>query len=90
LAIASYKTIKIWDFIPGECIQTLKGHTGSVTFLAVLPENKLASASEDRAIMIWNFISGECIQTLEGHPEWYMAIDRKVNKLNGHISTVTS
>jgi len=54
LASGSFdNTIKIWNLISGECIQTLKGHTNVVCSLATLPDNKLASGSSDETIKIW-------------------------------------
>jgi len=47
--------------------KTLRGHSGWVDSLAVLPDNKLASGSSDETIKIWDLISGQCINTLKGH-----------------------
>jgi WD40 repeat protein len=53
LSSGSWKLIKIWNLISGECIKTLKGHTDWVKTLAVLSDNKLASGSDDKTIKIW-------------------------------------
>jgi WD40 repeat protein len=39
------KSIKIWQISSGQCLLTLNEHQGSVNFLAVLDERRLASAS---------------------------------------------
>ena len=43
------------------------GHTGSVNCLAVLPDGRIVSGSEDHTLRIWNPDTGACLRTLEGH-----------------------
>jgi WD40 repeat protein len=45
-------TIKIWDIKSGNLLKNLNDNTNWVTSLAVIPENKLASASF-QTIIIW-------------------------------------
>ncbi|PHH93085.1 hypothetical protein CDD83_1370 [Cordyceps sp. RAO-2017] len=52
-----------WDC----CLQTLTGHRGSVTSVAVSGDGRLASGSEDRTIKIWDATTGALQQTLECH-----------------------
>jgi phospholipase A-2-activating protein len=58
------KTIKHW--IQGDCIRTLTGHTDVVRSLAVLPEDRFVSCSNDASLRIWTN-KGECLSVLYGH-----------------------
>ncbi|KAF1978729.1 NACHT-domain-containing protein [Bimuria novae-zelandiae CBS 107.79] len=50
------------------CLQTLEGHSHSVTSVAFSHDSaRLASASNDRTVKIWDASSGACLQTLKGH-----------------------
>ena len=50
------KTIKIWNIETRACIQTLTGHTRSVTDLLELKNGNIVSGSEDGTIKIWERI----------------------------------
>ncbi len=75
-------TIKIWDVVTGQCLQTLLGHTAWVCSVAFSPVKVvyshtgalLASAGYDETIKIWNLSTGECDQTLRGHTNWVWSI----------------
>ncbi len=43
------------------------GHVGCVTCLAVLPDGRIVSGSDDKSIRIWDADTGECLCALEGH-----------------------
>jgi WD40 repeat protein len=45
----------------------LKGHTGSIRLLVVLPDGYLASGSFDKTIRIWNPLNGTLHKILEEH-----------------------
>ena len=61
-------TVKLWDVTSGECLQTLEGHSLSVTSVSFSPDGtKVASGSWDKTVKLWDVTSGECLQTLEGH-----------------------
>jgi WD40 repeat protein len=45
-----------------------------VNALAVLPDGRLASGSDDGTIKLWDPASGSCAATLEGHSDWCDAL----------------
>ncbi|PCH56827.1 MAG: hypothetical protein COC15_02465 [Legionellales bacterium] len=52
----------------------LKGHTRSVNALAVLPNNILASGSDDKTIRFWSLQTGKCLRVLNGHNREVVAL----------------
>ena len=61
-------TIRVWDVFTGKCMQTLLGHTDSITCLLFVPNGgHLASGSRDTSIRIWNLDTGVCSGLFEGH-----------------------
>ena len=65
------RTIKLWDFTTGKCLQVLSGHQGFILSIAFSPqENILASASQDETIKLWDFTTGECLKTMRS-PKLY-------------------
>ena len=69
LVIGSYNnTISMWNPTTGEKIRTFKGHSQSVTSIAINSQNNLlASGSTDKTIKLWNLSTGELLTTLKGH-----------------------
>ena len=54
LVASADTTIKIWRISTGELLQTLSGHSGIVTSVALSPDGKfLASGSSDKSIRMW-------------------------------------
>src|SRR2546429_448105 len=52
----------------GALLQTLEGHSGSVTSVAFSPDGKLvASGSDDHTVRLWDAGTGAALQTLKGH-----------------------
>jgi WD40 repeat protein len=76
LALASYdKTVKLWDASSSECLQSLKGHSGSVWSVAFSHDSaQLASASRDMTIKLWDASSGKCLKMLEGHTRLVLSV----------------
>ncbi|MFB2839703.1 trypsin-like peptidase domain-containing protein [Floridanema evergladense] len=59
-------TIRIWNRNTGELLRTLKGHSGTVSALAIDPFGHiLASGSYDGTIKIWSLHTGQLLHTLE-------------------------
>ncbi|KAJ5292708.1 uncharacterized protein N7443_008661 [Penicillium atrosanguineum] len=57
------------------CLQTLEGHSDSVTSTAWSQDgSRLASASKDETVRIWDPATGQCALALEGHSGWVTSI----------------
>jgi WD40 repeat protein len=52
----------------------VEGHTKAITALAVLPDGRLASASDDRTVRLWDVNRGTETARLEGHTEAITAL----------------
>jgi len=54
----------------GAPLQTLEGHTSSVTLVAFSPDGKqVVSGSDDRTVRLWDAATGALLQTLKGHAD---------------------
>ena len=52
-------TLKIWDAVTGDHMDTLVGHMAGVSCLAWTPDsNTLATGSDDKAIRLWDRVTG--------------------------------
>ncbi|MFB2893410.1 trypsin-like peptidase domain-containing protein [Aerosakkonemataceae cyanobacterium BLCC-F50] len=59
-------TIKLWNRNTGELLRTLKGHSGTISSLAIDPFGHiLASGSYDGTIKIWNLHTGQLLHSLD-------------------------
>ncbi|QGA15960.1 hypothetical protein EYB26_003627 [Talaromyces marneffei] len=59
----------------GAVLQTLEGHSGSVSAVAFSPNGKLVvSGSRDGTIKLWDLATGALQQTLKGHSSWVQAV----------------
>ncbi|KAL6712638.1 hypothetical protein ACN47E_000515 [Coniothyrium glycines] len=69
ISASADNSIRLWDTATGNCLETLDGHTGAITAIALSSRNEqlVASASEDHTVRIWDISTGMCRWTLEGH-----------------------
>jgi len=51
----------------GKHLRTLKGHTGGVYCVSVLPDGRVVSGSWDNTLRLWDMNTGTCVHTLKGH-----------------------
>ena len=64
------KPLRYGNANTGQCLKTLKGHSGNVESVAFSPDGtKIISGSgeNDNTIKIWDANTGECLKTLTGH-----------------------
>jgi WD40 repeat protein len=47
------KTVRIWNWRAGLCLQTLERHTGWICGLLALPDGRLLSGGSDKIIRVW-------------------------------------
>lgn len=55
----------------GDVIRTFHGHSNTVHRVVELPNQRLASSSEDHTIKIWNITTGDCLSTLDVNGRFY-------------------
>ena len=67
LASGSYKSVRVWDTVGGECLATLAGHTSVANCLAVLADGRLASGALDNTVRLWDVGARTCVGVLTGH-----------------------
>ena len=63
IAVGHTNTISV--FKDGNVSYKLEGHTGFVTCLALLPDGRLVSGSEDKTMRIWK--DRKCVSTVTDH-----------------------
>ncbi|KAH8661591.1 WD40-repeat-containing domain protein [Tricladium varicosporioides] len=60
-------TVRLWDAVTGAPLQTLKGHSDSVTSVVFSPNGKqVVSGSSDQTVRLWDAATGAPLQTLKG------------------------
>jgi WD40 repeat protein len=72
------RTIRVWNLVTGECVQTLSEHSRRIWSVAYSPianpEHLIASSSDDHTIKLWQPSTGKCLQTLHGHLNWVNSV----------------
>jgi WD40 repeat protein len=63
---AQKREVGLFQANNGKKLRTLQGHQGSVSAIAISPDNKLivSASGEDRTIRVWDAETGELIETL--------------------------
>lgn len=65
------QALKIWDSDTGECLHTLKGHSGGVRCCDWSSTReqvgRIVSGAADNTVRVWNPETGACLKTLTGH-----------------------
>lgn len=65
-AVASGKTVSIWQLNTPEQTTTLDGHSGIVTALSFSPNSEfVASGSEDKTVIVWGLTLGLIVTTFK-------------------------
>lgn len=60
--------IRVWDFVTGKLLQTLRGHHQVVAAVAAsCGGQRLVSGSWDTTIKLWELRTGKLLHTLQGH-----------------------
>ena len=84
VTVGDDRLIKVWDYLSKSCIQTLEGHTATVTFAIFHPSLPiLISGSEDGTVKIWNANTYRLENTLDYGLEraWCIAYSKKGNNV---------
>jgi len=62
------KLMRIWDVETGECLHTVRGHSGTISSIAYSPQgDHVATGSSDNTVRLWSTETGACTRTLSGH-----------------------
>lgn len=67
------RTIKIWEFLTGNLLNTLAGHKAYIQTVAISPNGKyIISGSGDypnreNAVMVWELITGKLVKIIGEH-----------------------
>ena len=71
------RTIRIWDFVKGVCLRTLKGHWHAINCLSLMTHHTSinchlvsAASSLNSWTKVWDLSRGECVREMRG--PWYV------------------
>jgi WD40 repeat protein len=87
------ETVKVWSLLTGNCTSTLRGHSGWVSSLVLLPSNgsssmsHLASASWDNTLRVWSLSGGgELVRTLQAGQDSGALLSLSGNPQGGSVA----
>ncbi len=61
-------TLRLWNIVDGQVVQTFTGHEGRVNSVAFSPDGLTAlSGSQDRTLRLWDVRTGKEIRSFNGH-----------------------
>ena len=72
-------SIKIWDTVKKECVQTLKGHEKWVKCVFELDNGIIVSGSDDNSIKLWKPNEDDKYELLY-MPLWEIKIPKEIHK----------
>jgi WD40 repeat protein len=79
--------IKIWSIETGECLNTIKGHSGCVFSILPIAKDRLLSGSWDSTIKLWCLRTYKCLGTLTFkfyNPRCFCLLDK--NDLSSNVA----
>lgn len=68
------KSIIIWDYVSGNKIGSMVGHTSLVLSLAWVNATTIVSGSTDTTIKVWNITTSTCVNTFKSHTSWVNSV----------------
>ncbi|RKF55032.1 putative E3 ubiquitin ligase complex SCF subunit sconB [Erysiphe neolycopersici] len=66
LTCALDSTVRLWDVVTGQCLQTLFGHVEGIWAVAG-DTLRVVTGSEDKMVKVWDVRTGKCEKTFVGH-----------------------
>src|SRR5262249_15016607 len=61
------KTLRLYDYQSGTCLETFEGHSNLVLGALELPGGRLLSWSADKTLRLWSESGAQCLAELKGH-----------------------
>ncbi|RZF37593.1 hypothetical protein LSTR_LSTR003158 [Laodelphax striatellus] len=74
LSCANDATIRKWNVITGECLDTWYGHPHYIYSISALPSGLVVSGGEDRSVFVWNSGGKQESITLPAQSVWAVAL----------------
>lgn len=67
-AVATSRTVQIWQINAPQLMQTFEGHTGAVACVSFSPNVEfVVSGAEDKTVIVWGLVLGLIVTTFKGH-----------------------